>query len=85
MNTSVEPLGPSGWICRSRRHSGQAQGEPESKVDSRPGLLSAGVTFFRGNDEPTASQPVLRSEFSETHRVLPGSIPSEGQENAQRR
>ena len=47
-----------------RRHSGQAQREPESSplcrqrlaldrrdsLDSRPGLLSAGVTFFRGND-----------------------------------
>jgi len=41
-----------------RRHSGQAKREPESsdrcveaiKLDSRPGLLSAGVTFLRGND-----------------------------------
>jgi len=33
------------------RHSGQAQREPESRLDSRPGLLFAGVTFFRGNDE----------------------------------
>src|SRR5262249_39961373 len=32
-------------------HSGQAQREPESRLDSRPGLLPAGVTFFRGNDE----------------------------------
>lgn len=25
--------------------------EPESELDSRPGSLSAGVKFFRGNDE----------------------------------
>jgi hypothetical protein len=46
------------------RHSGQAQREPESSplwrqrsgflrrdLDSRPGLPSTGVTFFRGNDK----------------------------------
>jgi hypothetical protein len=45
------------------RHSGQAQREPDRgrlagyvlnlqqhHLDSRPGLLSAGVTFFRRND-----------------------------------
>jgi hypothetical protein len=30
-------------------HSGRAKREPESRLDSRPGL-SAGVMFFRGND-----------------------------------
>jgi hypothetical protein len=25
------------------------QGDPSTSLDSRPGLLSAGVTFFRGN------------------------------------
>ena len=46
-----------------RRHSGQAEREPESSplrrngvpclkdsLNSRPGLLSGGVTFFCGND-----------------------------------
>jgi hypothetical protein len=33
------------------RHSGQAKREPESRLDSHPGLLSAGVTLSRGNDE----------------------------------
>ena len=34
------------------RRSRQAQREPESSLDFRPGLLSAGVTFLGGNDEP---------------------------------
>ena len=51
------------------RHSGQAEREPESSsgdspcdggLDSRPGLLSAGVTFFRGNDEPRRIAYVFR-------------------------
>jgi len=38
------------------RHSGQAKREPESRrlgtaTTWIPGLLSAGVTFFRGNDD----------------------------------
>jgi len=48
-------------IVSIHRHSSQAQREPESSpaktcpscddgLDSRPGLLAAGVTFFRGND-----------------------------------
>ena len=37
--------------ARTDRHSGQAQHEPESRLDSRPGLLSDEVTFFHGNDE----------------------------------
>jgi hypothetical protein len=28
----------------------------EDRLDSRPGLLSTGVTFFRGNDERIQSQ-----------------------------
>ena len=56
------------------RHSGQAQREPESSslwrqrlgfrrrdLDSRPGLPSAGVTFFRGNDETLASNFAFRA------------------------
>jgi hypothetical protein len=39
-------------LVRTQRHSGQAQREPESRLDSRPGFLAAGVTFFRGNDGP---------------------------------
>jgi hypothetical protein len=43
--------GPFPKVSRKHRHSGQAQRKPKSSLDSRPGLLPAGVTFVRGNDE----------------------------------
>jgi hypothetical protein len=59
------------------RHSGQAKREPESSpattsicyddgLDSGPGLLSAGVTFFRGNDAQDRDDAGVRYPQSST-------------------
>jgi hypothetical protein len=58
-SVSENPAGSCRLRIGGNPVSFQTQHEPESGLDSRPGLRSAGVTFFRGNDGSEWRRPGL--------------------------